>query len=190
MTRRIPLASRLHPGIFGGIMSAPIARLFVAGLFLACLPYAAVAEDRDGLRVSVVKKTIDRNDGRPSPYRDIDRLMGLSLTMRNISMKDMPAGSLTYTILVRRWAIDEAGKIERYTGTCEVPDLKPAVETSMPIGEFRIGGHMHGTSARHVDSMLGWKVVVSTGDKKRVFTSTSNFDSMERAALAESGKTP
>jgi hypothetical protein len=190
MICRIPLASRLHPSIFGGIMSPSIARLFVVVMLGACLLDAAVAEDKDGLRVSVVKKTIDRNDARPSTYREIDRLMGLNLTMRNISMKDMPAGSLTYTILVRRWAIDEAGKIERFTGTREVPELKPAVETSMPIGEFRIGGHMHGTSARHVDSMVGWKVVVTTGDKKREFASTSNFDSMERAALAESGQKP
>ena len=62
---------------------------------------SAPAEDRDGLRILVTKKTLDRSDGAPSSYsREINRTMALKAVFKNISTKDKPAGKVDCSIQV------------------------------------------------------------------------------------------
>ena len=158
------------------------ARLAVTALSCSCLLATSLAEDKNGLRVLVAKKTLDRADGRPSSMREIDRTMALKATVKNISSKDRPEGMIHCIILIRRWALSEAGSIERHTKELKLEPLKTAAERELAVGEYHIGGHMHGSSDMHVDQLAGWKITIDEAGKKTEFRSGSNFDALNARA--------
>ena len=77
-------------------------------VLICCGAAAAQAEERNGLSVVVVKKTLDRADRSASFYNDrIDRTQGLKVTIKNSTFKPMPDGEIEWMILVRQpdcWA--------------------------------------------------------------------------------------
>ncbi|HEX8311027.1 MAG TPA: hypothetical protein VF614_06910 [Chthoniobacteraceae bacterium] len=149
---------------------------------LLLLNHAATAEDKGGLRVSVTKKTLDRADGGSSYMREIERTMALKAVVKNISMREMPEGTIDCVILIKRWGLSETGTLERYSKSLPVGSLKTAAEQELLVGEYKIGGHMHGTSDMHVDQLAGWKVVITHDGKKTEFLSASGFEGMNKRA--------
>ena len=99
-------------------------------------------------------------------------------------MRDIPEGSIEYVILVSRWNLKEEEKFARYTGTQKLPALRPAEQAEIAVGEFRIGGHSHGTSSRHEDKPAGWKLVVLQAGRKVEFRTPTSFEMMSSKAEA------
>jgi hypothetical protein len=157
----------------------PKIHTLIAAALLFALP--ALAEDKGGLRVMVTKKTVDRADGKPGYTREIDRSMAMKATVKNISNKDLPEGKIGCVILVRRWTT-ETGATERYTKELKLDALKTAQESELLVGEYHIGGHLHGTATYHVDQVVAWKLTVEHEGKKTDFLSSANFDSENKRA--------
>jgi hypothetical protein len=112
---------------------------------------------------------------------EVDRTLSLKVDITNASMRDMPETKAEYIVLIQRWG-SEIGSIERYEGSAKVDPLLVSRNESVLLGEFHIGGHMHGTSEMHVDHLLAWKVVIERDGKKLDFVSTASFDSMNKRA--------
>src|SRR5688572_27117986 len=159
------------------LTSVPIFAAFTLMAFSS----SCLAEDKNGLRVLITKKTLDRGDGRPGYMREVSRTMALKATFKNISMKDLAEGKVECVILVRRWT-SETGSTERYTKELKLDPLKTAQELELLVGEYHIGGHMHGTSDHHVDQVVAWKLTVDHAGKKTDFLSSSNFESTNKRA--------
>jgi hypothetical protein len=143
-----------------------------------------LAAEKGGLLVDVSKKTVGKNDKiTPNGVGNmtVDRDQTLKLDVKNTSNKELPATPVESIILVQRWE-SETANIERYTGSAKLEALKPAQVGSVQVGEFHIGGHMHGSSEMHVDHVVAWKVTLVRDGQKLEFTSGSNFDTLDRHA--------
>ena len=160
----------------------PLSRCGLVPLaLLLIVPTVLRAVEKNGLRVDVTATTLDRADGKGN-YKEIDRTMALKVKVRNTSMKPRPEGELEYTIFVKRWGYSESGTYESYKGTVKLEALLPSKEVEVRGDEFRLGGHMHGTSRMHVDDLAGWKVVVRQGDQVTECSSSSNVAGMAKSA--------
>ena len=134
-------------------------------MVLVALGISVRAEEKGGLLVEVSKKVVARNDKvtvNGVGNMSVDRDMTLKLDIKNASNKDLPETPIESVILVERWGFSERANIERYTGTAKIEALHPAQTTSVQVGEFHIGGHMHGSSEMHVDHVIGWKVTLTS----------------------------
>ena len=157
----------------------------VAGLLSAVA--AAHAEEKQGIRLEVTPHMTENKSERgqrSSGHTEVDKTMAMKVSVKNTSMKDHPPASISYTFIVERWAGDEKETYSSYTGTQQVKALRPAEQTELAVGTYKIGGHRHGTSPRHEDKLAGWKIVVSHGDRKVEFSSASNFTALEQRAQA------
>ncbi|MDQ3621792.1 MAG: hypothetical protein M3463_04785 [Verrucomicrobiota bacterium] len=157
-----------------------IPKAVVAVLVIAsAVPLPASAEDKNGLRLSVTKKTLDRADGRPANYmRQVDRTMALKAQLKNISAKDIAEGKIHCAILIRRWGMSETGTVERHTKELKLEPLKTACEVELLVGDYHIGGHLHGNADYHVDQLVAWKLTAEAGGRKTEFQSTSSFQAL------------
>jgi len=162
-------------------------KLAASLLLLSASPL--LAAEKDGLLVDISKRIVARND-HATPQgvgnMEVDRLMSLKLDVTNKSMKDLPAGKAEYIVLIQQWGYDEKHSYRRYEGSHNLEAIRAANSTSAFLGEFRISGHMHGTSDRHVDQFAAWKVIITKGDKKVEFVSTSRFDALNKIATMDS----
>ena len=159
-------------------------RLVILSLFLAVslVPVRMQAEDKNGLRLLVTKKTLDRADGKPGYTREIDRTMALKATFKNISTKDLAEGKVECEILVRRWALSETGTTERYKKEIKLDPLKTSQELDLLVGEYHIGGHMHGSADYHVDQVVAWKLTIEHAGKRTEFLSSGKFEQENKRA--------
>ena len=100
------------------------------------------AEEKNGVSLVVVKKTLERNDTRSSyVYSDrIDRTQALKATIRNTSTKPQPEGEVKWTILVRRFNYSPS-ELMGTTGTEKLKALKSAEITEMVMGAAQITGY-------------------------------------------------
>ena len=145
----------------------------------------ARAEEKEGVRLEIVPQIEEnRSSSRSSTssISPVDKDMSLKAAIKNVSMKDAPEGSISYVILVNRWNPAEQEKITQYTGTEKLPALRPAEQVQVDVGKYHIGGHRHGSSARHEDKLAGWKVTVTQGARSVEFHTPSTFDALHRAA--------
>lgn len=164
-------------------MRVPVGVVSAVALLLAAL--SVQAEEKGGLLVEISKKVVGRNDKvtvNGVGNMTIDHDVTLKLDVKNTSNKEFPQTPVDSVVLVQRWGISESASVERYTGTAKIDALHPAQNTSVDVGSFHIGGHMHGSSDRHVDKVVGWKVTLTRDGQKLEFTSSSNFESMDRRA--------
>lgn len=161
-------------------MRTPLLSLILATV-LVSVP--GMAEDKNGLRLNVTKKTLDRADGKPGYTREIDRTMAMKAFFKNLTMKDLPEGKIECIILVRRWGVSETGSTERYTKELKLDPLKPSQELELMVGEYHIGGHMHGTADYHVDQVVAWKLSVDHAGKKTEFLSAPKFEQDNKRAV-------
>lgn len=142
------------------------------------------AAEKEGLRVEVVPKML--SDSGPLPnyaqsQTPVDQDMSLKATIKNVSMKDAPEGSIDYIVLVQRWGTETAA-YSSYKGTEKLPGLRFADQVEVDIGKYHLGGHLHGSSEQHKDKLAGWKIVVTQGDKKVEFISPPNFETLNKTA--------
>ena len=163
---------------------------FIGALVLTACP--ARAEEKGGLLVDVQKKVLSRNDqNTPKGVGSVNvsRILSLKVDIKNNAMRDMPETKISYTVLIQRWGT-ETGNIERYDGEAKVEAMNIAHGQSVTLGEFPIGGHLHGSSEHHVDHMLAWKVVIERDGKKLDFSNTGSFDALSKRARPGSKKAP
>ena len=161
------------------------------GVFIACtgvlfFTAAAVthADERGGLLVDVQKKVVSRGDQttpRGVGSSNVDRTLSLKLDIKNNAMREMPEAKIEYIVLIQRWG-SETGNIERFQGAAKAEALGISHSGSVLLGEFHIGGHLHGGSEHHVDHIAAWKVIIERDGKKLEFMSTSSFDSLNKRA--------
>jgi hypothetical protein len=161
------------------------------GIVSVCLLLSAVASlqaiEKGGLLLEIQKKVLSRNDKvtvNGVGNMEIDRDQTIKIDVKNTSNKDLPETPVESIVLVQRWGFSETSQIERYKGTAKIEALHPAQATSVQVGQFHIGGHMHGSSDMHVDKVIGWKVTLMRDGQKLEFTSNANFDSMDKRAHA------
>jgi hypothetical protein len=159
----------------------PRTLLIAALIVVQFLTLGVQAEDTNGLRLLVTKKTLDRADGKPGYMKEIDRTMALKGQIKNISNQDLPDGKISSVVLIRRWTT-ETGSVERYAKEVKLDPMRTAQELELLVGEYHIGGHMHGTSDRHVDQVAAWKITVEYAGKKIEFLGTPDFESMNKRA--------
>lgn len=158
--------------------------LCISAVVLIMSAAAARAAEQGGLLVDIQKKVSNRSD-RNTPNgvgsMNVDRTMSLKVDVKNNASRLMPETKIAYIVLIQRWA-SESGNIERYEGTGKLEGLGVSHSTSVVLGDFAIGGHMHGTSDMHVDKMVAWKIVIERDGKKLEFTNTSTFDALNTRA--------
>jgi hypothetical protein len=164
-------------------MSVPLGVVSAVVLLLAAMSLQAA--EKGGLLVEISKKVVGRND-RVTIHgvgnMSIDHDVTLKLDIKNTSNKEFPQTPVESIVLVERWGFSESAVVERYTGTAKIDALHPAQNTSVDVGQFHIGGHMHGSSDMHVDKVVGWKVTLTRDGQKLEFTSSASFDTMDRRA--------
>ncbi len=168
-----------------GVVIRPNWLCALMGLAVAMTTMPAVdAAEKDGLLVDIQKRIIRRNDRAASYYSagtlEVDRTMSLKLDVTNKSMRDIPAGEVTYAVLIQRWTSEKAD-YQRFEGSVPLEALRAANKAGLFLGEFSINGHMHGTSEMHVDQFVAWKVVIDRGDKKVEFASP-RFEALNKQA--------
>lgn len=170
-------AMRVNPRAVSLVWALSLSSLF--------LTIAAVdAAEKGGLLVEISKKTTARNDKvtvNGVGNMEIDKDQTLKVDIKNNSSKDLPETPIDSIVLVNRY-FTETANVERYTGTAKIPPLKPGQTTSVDLGSFHIGGHMHGSSDMHVDKVVAWKVSLTRDGQKLDFSSSSSFDNLDKKA--------
>ena len=144
----------------------------------------ASAEEKNGIQLTVSKKTIDRSDDRGNYYYTdrIDRTQGLKALVKNISFKEKPEGELEWTILVRKYY---SSTIEKHTGTEKLKALRAAESEEFQLGSAQVYGWR--SASYNVKDKLEYQVIVSHGGNETVrVSSTSAFDSLAKRAIKPS----
>ena len=164
----------------------PVAVGLIAWLALSAAPRA---EEKNGVSLVVVKKTLERNDTRSSYlYSDrIDRTQGLKATIRNTSTKPQPEGEVKWTILVRRYNYSPS-ELLATTGTEKLKALKSAETAEMVMGAAQITGYSGYDSAK---DKMDYQIIVSQeGVEKVRVQSSPGFDVLaKRARMTKSDGT-
>lgn len=166
-------------------------RLLSIFLLLALLPVASLAEEANGLRVTVQKTLLEKEKNRDQFYTwdKVAKALGLKVNARNISFKDMPEGVLEFNVIVKRWG-RSTEVFESYTGTEKLPLLLKGAEANLVVGKVPIGGwESSGNRKEFQDSIEGWQVKI-THDGKETIKITSNQDFEKVAKKATPGKPP
>lgn len=156
----------------------------VSSLLFASTLTPLIAGENGGLLVDVQKISLDRKDQVRPGRMSIDRMMALKIDVRNITMRELPETAANYVVLIQRWNT-ETGLIERLEGSEKLEKLLGSQGESVTTKEFHIGGHMHGTSDRHVDHIAAWKVTINREGRDVDFVSGSNFDQLDKRAKAK-----
>lgn len=154
-------------------------------MFAFAIGAIAHAEDKNGIRLSVTKRTLERADDGPSRSysQSVHRKMALKAAVQNISMgKDLPDAKVSSIVIIRTWTSSETGSFLRYTNTAKMEPLKKAAQAELNVGEFLIGGHLHGTLEHHVDQVAAWKITFDHGGKVTEFVSSTSFDALDKRA--------
>ncbi|MDR3402846.1 MAG: hypothetical protein P4L99_10150 [Chthoniobacter sp.] len=141
----------------------------------------AGAEEKNGLQVSVQKVTLDRADVRGGDVNmeNLDRLMGLRVTIKNETFKSMPEGEVTWEILRRKY--DDNG-IELTSGVEKLQHLKPGEGVEVTWGIVKILGYRNGAILRKDD--LDWELTFKQDGKEVAkFSSKPNFAMLLKRAV-------
>jgi hypothetical protein len=157
---------------------------WIVALFLL-LPSGAGAEERNGLFVSVSKRTLNRADRRPTAYyTQYDRTQGYKVTVKNTALKPFPEGELNWTILVMK----SYGTAEKYTGVEKVKPLRSAESVELLIGAVPIAGYRYD---RDYKDEMEHEIVITHGGKETIRSSSKpSFAALARRATLIEAQTP
>jgi hypothetical protein len=113
----------------------------------------------------------------------VDKALGLRVSAKNISFRDLEEGTVSYTVIVKRWGYTPT-KYDRHSGSEPFPALKVGAEKELKIGKVPIGGYeIGGNRKQFQDSIEGWQVTVKHGEKETIkLTSTASFDKLNEKA--------
>jgi len=150
----------------------------VAILFAALLPTAS-AEEKNGLQVTVAKRTLNRADRRDSfYYTRYDRTQGLKLTIRNTSFKPMPEGEVNWTLLVKKATYVDM--TEKYVGTEKLKALRPSESVEIMVGAVPIQGYRY---ERDYKDEMEHDIAISHAGKETIrMTSMQGFSALSKRA--------
>jgi|GEM_PF-1356936 len=148
----------------------------LATFALAITGLPAHAEEKNGLLVTVSKKTLDRNDTHTLYTTRQEKTQGLALTVKNNSIRDFPAGEVRWTIVVRKSY--EGGSL-KYSGKEALKPLRSAASTELTFGSALTSGYR--SESYNYKDKLDYEVVITHNGKETIrATSGPGF-----AALAE-----
>jgi hypothetical protein len=144
---------------------------FVAGL---------KAEEKNGIQCSVQKVTLDRADARVDlNSENLDRIMGLRVSLRNNGFKPIPEGQITWEIIKRKY---DTMAIELTTGTENFAGLKSGEDAELTMGAARISGIRNGAILRQDE--LEWQITIMHGTQEIArFSSKSSFPLLLKRAV-------
>src|SRR4051794_7143830 len=114
--------------------------LRLAAVLLLTMGFALTtrAEEKNGLAVSVTKRTLNRADRRDGfYYTRYDRTQGYKVTIRNTSLKPLPEGEVNWTIAVRKVSYS-TNRVEKYVGTEKLQALRSSESVDLMIGAVPI----------------------------------------------------
>ena len=146
---------------------------------------SAPGDEQNGLLLSVQKTVLDKAK-TPHAFDDwtkVDKALALKVTASNTSLSDMPAGTITCTLVIKRWGHDPAEYVS-YTKTEPFPPLKTSEEINMVLCKTKVGGYESSADRREFqDSIEGWQIIVKHGEVETLnMTSNGDYDKL----LAES----
>ncbi len=152
----------------------------VAGVLLFS-SHSLRAEEKNGVMLTVQKKTLDRNDTRGGYYYSdrIDRTQGLAIKVRNTSFKPQPEGEIEWTIIVRRAGYTTGG-IDGFTGIEKLKALAASETIDMIAGAAQITGYQNYDYAK--DKMEYRVIVKQDGIEKVRMQTTQSFDTLAKRA--------
>jgi hypothetical protein len=155
----------------------------VAALLVAAFTLTAQAEEKNGLLVSVSKKTLDRNDTKGIYSGRIDRIQGLMLSVKNTSIRDFPEGEVQWTIVVRKAL---AGGLEKYSGKETLKTLRPSSSAELVLGAAQTGGYRAGYyyTYNYKDKLEYEVVIVHDGKETLRTSSDANFAALSKRAIS------
>jgi hypothetical protein len=155
-------------------MKVPLA--WLCGLLL--LTSVGLAEEANGLRLTAQKTVLDKETNRDAfdQWDKVDKALGLKVAAVNTSFKDLPEGTLEYTVIVKRWGRSPE-LYESYTGTEKFPALIKGADANLVVGKVPMSGYeIGGNRKQFQDSIEGWQVIVKHADKETIkLTSTAAF---------------
>ena len=166
----------------------------VAVMLVASSP-RLLAVEKNGVMLTVTKKTLDRADTRGGYYSDrIDRTQGLKVFLKNMTFKPQPEGEVVWTIIVRRYGYS-SGNLTGFTGSEPLKALGPSESIDMVMGAAQITGWRdYYDSAK--DKMEYQVIVKRAGAEVARVQSAANFDviaktaTIRKAEAAEGAKAP
>lgn len=157
-------------------------QLVVCGWGVAALLASSVsllAVEKNGVMLTVTKKTLDRSDTRSGYYSDrIDRTQGLKVSLKNMTFKPQKEGEVVWTILVRRVGYTAPSG---FTGSEPLKALQPSEGLDMVMGAAQITGWKdYYDSAK---DKMEYQVIVKQGGTEVVRAqSSANFDAIAKTA--------
>jgi len=176
MTRR-NLPAELAPFPAVRIRQAWLALVTTVLVVISSL--SALAEEKNGLRLSVQKTTVDRDTDRNSYWDRVDKALGLKCEIKNTGLYARDPGELKYAVVVKRWGYSPT-RYERYEGTETLAALKPAEDIKMTVGKVPLGGYeSHYDRKKHMDNIEAWQVVIlHSGTETISAKSSASFDKL------------
>ena len=133
---------------------------FLPAFGIICLLIAtSLGDETNGLLLTAQKTVLGKTKNRESALSDysmVKRDLALKVEATNTSLTDMPEGSITCTIIVKR----RDGDYEKYTDTQPFPPLKASAETRITIGKVKTRGLESSGDRRDEDAIAGWEIVV------------------------------
>lgn len=140
----------------------------------------AVAQEKNGLSVNVTKRTLNRNDKRSyAYYTRYDRTQGFKVVIRNTSLKPLPEGEVSWTILVRKALY--SNRTEKYVGTEKLKPLRPSESVELMVGAVPIEGYRY--ERDYKDDMEYELVMTHSGKETARFSSKPAFAALAKGAI-------
>ena len=149
-----------------------------AVLLVLLLSHHARAEEKNGLSITVSKRTLDRQDKQSTfYYTRFDRTQGYKVVVKNTSLKPMPEGELNWTILVIK-ALSSG--TDKYVGTEQIKALRPAESVELMVGAVPIGGYRY---ERDYKDQMEYEMVVNHAGKEIMRSSSkASFAALAKRA--------
>lgn len=141
---------------------------------------SALAEEKNGIQYSVQKVTLDRADVRTDlNSQQLDRFMGLRVSLKNVSFKELPEGTITWEILNRKY---NSTTIELTSGTEKLQRLKAGENVELTIGSAKVLGYRDGAITRKDE--LEWQITITREGKEAAkFASKPSFELLRKRAV-------
>ena len=151
-------------------------------------PWTAQAEEKNGVLLLVTKKTLERTNGIGDNFGKVDKVQGLAVTVKNNSFRELPAGEVQWTILVRRAS---SGELLKYSGTEPLAAMKGASGKEIMLGAAQTSdyrpNYASGTGYSYKDK-TEYEVVIVNGGKETIRTSSDrNFATLAANATVPEG---
>lgn len=143
-----------------------------------------LADEANGLLVTAQKTVLDRTKDRDAfgDWDKVKKALALKVEATNTSMKDMPEGTISCTIIVKRWGYDM--RFEKYSDTQPFPPLKTSAQTRLTIGKVKMSGYETSANRREFqDTIESWQIVVKhNGVETLKMSANAEFDKLVKSA--------